>query len=246
MNAAKLVVLSGAGLSAESGLATFRDCNGLWAQYDPMTICNFHNWEHNFDLVHHFYNLRRAELEHVKPNAMHAYLASLEHQFPHVDIIHLTQNVDDLLERAGASAIIHLHGELTKIACLRCGAVYPIAYSVFDKSPCKHCANPKLKPKIVFFYENAPEYQRLHDILYSLSKNDCLLVIGTSGTVIDISSMLAFMQSCGIEIGRKILNNLEYSPNIDEQLFDEIIYMPATQAISKLDTSLNDFFRGNT
>lgn len=148
----KLIVFSGAGLSAESGLETFRDADGLWAKYDPMEVCNYQNWEKNFDLVHRFYNERRKELAKVKPNAMHLYLAQLEHDLKgKVDMIHLTQNVDDLLERAGATKIIHLHGKLTELICPQCQHIQTIGYAEFDKSPCPKCGHTKVKPQIIFF-----------------------------------------------------------------------------------------------
>lgn len=239
----KLVVFSGAGLSAESGLETFRDADGLWAKYDPMDVCNYQNWEQNFDLVHHFYNERRKELAKVEPNAMHRYLAQFEHAVKgKVEVIHLTQNVDDLLERAGATNIVHLHGKLTELVCPKCGYIETIGYIAFDKSPCPKCGNPKVKPQIVFFYEQAPEYERLHKIFGELEKEDCVLVVGTSGRVVNISSIIAFVENFGIEIGLKILNNLEASESIDESLFDKIFYTKASEAIVEIDKTLNTFW----
>lgn len=239
----KLIVFSGAGLSAESGLETFRDADGLWARYDPMDVCNYQNWEKNFDLVHHFYNERRKELAKVEPNAMHNYLAQLEHTLQgKVEVIHLTQNVDDLLERAGAKKIVHLHGKLTELICPECHHIQTIGYCDFDKSPCPKCGNVKVKPQIIFFYEPAPEYETLHKIFGELESDDCVLVVGTSGRVVNISSLIRFMESFGVTIGCKILNNLEESESIDASLFDKVFYTPATQAVAEIDRVLKDFW----
>lgn len=246
----KLVVFSGAGLSAPSGVATFRDSNGLWANYDPMEVCNFQNWESNFTLVHKFYSARREELKKVSPNAMHQYLANLPQTLQHflqnrdfynresVEVLYLTQNVDDLLERAGAKDVVHLHGELTKLICPSCGSVTIIGYEPYNPTPCTQCGYDKIKPKIVFFYEQAPMYAQMYQVFTSLGENDCVLVIGTSGNVIDICSLLVLNP----RIGKKILNNLTPSPSIDERVFDEVIYDDATNVIGRIDTLLKDFF----
>lgn len=251
----KLVVFSGAGLSAPSGVATFRDSNGLWANYDPMEVCNFQNWEKNFALVHNFYNLRREELKKVSPNAMHQYLANLPQtlnesvqnnassQQPkeHIEVVYLTQNVDDLLERAGAKEVVHLHGELTKLICPHCEHIISIGYESYEPKPCEQCGYEKIKPKIVFFYEQAPMYEKMYQTFCALDERDCVLVIGTSGTVIDICGLLALNP----RIGKKILNNLYTSDSIDERVFDEVIYDSATHIIPRLDTLLTEFFASN-
>lgn len=240
----KLVVFSGAGLSAESGLETFRDNGGLWAQYDPMEVCNYENWLENFELVHRFYNLRREELGKVQPNAMHNFLAALPDILQlkqDIEVIHITQNVDDLLERAGARNVIHLHGELTKIICPKCAQITDIGYTAFTPHHCPKCDYRYLKPFIVFFYEKAPQYATMYDIFESLNFRDCVLVIGTSGNVVDISSILACCEYKR-KIGLKILNNLEYSKSIAESVFDKILYKPATQAIDEIKENLSHFF----
>ncbi|WP_334094555.1 SIR2 family NAD-dependent protein deacylase [Helicobacter typhlonius] len=240
----KLVIFSGAGLSAESGLETFRDNGGLWAQYDPMEVCNYENWLENFALMHRFYNLRREELGKVQPNAMHKFLATLPHSLKakqDIEVIHITQNVDDLLERAGASNIIHLHGQLSKIICPKCEYIFDIGYTHFEPHNCPNCGYEKLKPFIVFFYEKAPQYATMYEIFESLNFRDCVLVIGTSGNVVDISSILARCEYKH-KIGLKILNNLEPSNSIAESVFDTIYYKPATQAIEQIQEALCDFF----
>ncbi len=255
----KCVVFSGAGLSAESGLDTFRDNNGLWAQYDPMQVCNYENWLDNFSLVHRFYNLRREELANVEPNACHIFLANLpsilneslskaqttnDKQFEDVEVIHITQNVDNLLERAGAKNVIHLHGELTKITCPRCEIVFDIGYSSFDfeESNCQNCGYSHLKPFVVFFYEKAPQYETMYKIFSQLTSKDCLLVIGTSGNVVDIGSLITYTEYKH-KIGLKILNNLSPSPHISESIFDKVFYTQATNAIQLVQEALLDFYK---
>ncbi|MCX2716292.1 NAD-dependent deacetylase [Helicobacter sp. MIT 21-1697] len=240
----KLVVFSGAGLSAESGLETFRDNGGLWAQYDPMKVCNYENWLENFALVHRFYNLRREELGKVQPNAMHKFLATLPHSLKvkqDIEVIHITQNVDDLLERAGVSNVIHLHGELCKIICPKCEHIFDIGYTHFEPHNCPNCDYTKLKPFIVFFYERAPKYMMMHDIFAQLGSRDCVLVIGTSGNVVDISSIIA-LRGNSTKIGYTILNNLQPCPSIAESVFDKIFYKPTTQAIPEIQQELRHFF----
>lgn len=273
----KLIVFSGAGLSADSGVATFRDSDGLWANYDPMEVCNFQNWEENYELVHRFYNLRRAELRSVSPNAMHEFLASLpkilaqnlasealtsenlasealanenltsealrqKSSTQNIEVVYLTQNVDDLLERAGAKNVIHLHGELTKIICPKCGYIIEIGYDEFDiSSACPKCASKKLKPKIVFFYENAPLYEKMYAEFGSLGRGDMVLVVGTSGNVVPISYILR----SNANIGYKILNNLAPSPHIDEGLFDTVIYQKAVEAFPQIKQEISAFFAKN-
>ncbi len=249
----KLVVFSGAGLSAESGIPTFRDDNGLWAQYDPMEVCNYENWEENYALVHSFYNKRRAELAAAKPNAMHFFLASLQEFFQSIpraykkpkpiEVIHITQNIDDLLERAGIKDAMHIHGELTKITCPRCKCVLEIGYQAFDMRPCGQCGYERMKPKVVFFYEQAPLYAKMYEVFSSLGAQDCVLVIGTSGSVVDISMILARAESSYNKIGRKILNNLAKSKTIAESVFDVLLYKPATQAIQDIEQELTIFFK---
>ncbi len=247
----KLIVFSGAGLSAESGLGTFRDNDGLWDKYDPMVVCNYTNWIKNFELVHTFYNLRRKELSKVKPNAMHKFLANISNNIKscefikkEIEVIFITQNVDDLLERAGVNNVVHLHGELTKVICPQCETIFNIGYNELSIKKCEKCSYDYLKPFIVFFYEAAPKYSYLYKVFDSLTCKDCLLVIGTSGSVVDICSIIS-MSERKEKIGYKILNNLEYSPYIKESLFNKVLYMPTTKAIDIIENEIKNFFINN-
>jgi len=224
----KLIVLTGAGLSAESGLRTFRDQNGLWENHSIDEVCNGATWRKNFDLVHHFYNERRTQLATAEPNTAHRQIA--EWQGRHETVI-LTQNVDDLLERAGCHDVIHLHGFLPEMMCVNCERVWNIGYLEWKTgAPCPHCQSAKgVRPHIVFFNEPAPQYALMWDTFASLTSEDVVVVIGTSGVVLPIAAMAQQFR------GFKILNNLAPEPAINDAAFDRVFYQPATQAAREID-----------
>ncbi len=178
----RIAVLTGAGVSAESGLQTYRDNGGLWNGVDPMEVASVEGWSRNPGKVLEFYNVRRAELQNSRPNEAHRLLAALEARHT-VDII--TQNVDNLHERAGSTHIVHLHGELSKIrpenSCNEEDGysekyVVDIGYGAVhlgDKAP----NGAQYRPHIVFFGEAVPKMERAIDIV---SRADILLIVGTS------------------------------------------------------------------
>lgn len=223
MQSGDIIVFSGAGISAESNLATFRDSNGLWANYDPMEVCNYLNWRENYKLVHEFYNKRREELGSVKPNIAHKNIKKLSEKY---NVINITQNVDNLFERAGCNDVIHLHGNLCELICLKCGEIINLGYESYDFTPCPKCGFEMLKPNIVFFFEPAPKYATMYQIFENVKDNDIIIVIGTSGEVVNICSML--------NKGYKILNNLDSSPNINEAIFDSVYLEKSSTASAKI------------
>ena len=177
----KIAVLTGAGVSAESGLGTYRDNGGLWDNYDPMEVASIEGWYRNRKLVLDFYNMQRANLKKAAPNEAHRLIASLEDR---ADVTVITQNVDNLHERAGSTRVIHLHGEATKVRPEH--GVYDDGYSereVFDigyeavnlgdKAP----NGSQLRPHIVFFGEAVP---KLEDAIKVVEKADVVLIVGTS------------------------------------------------------------------
>jgi NAD-dependent deacetylase len=170
----KIIVLTGAGVSAESGISTFRDSGGLWEKHNIEDVATFDAWTRNRDLVLEFYNQRRRQLAVVKPNDAHIALAGLEAKF---DVQIITQNVDDLHERGGSSKILHLHGEMIKArSTLDESLVYTIGYrdiSVGDK--CEK--GSQLRPHIVWFGEAVPNISLAAELT---AQADILLVIGTS------------------------------------------------------------------
>jgi NAD-dependent deacetylase len=176
-----IVVLTGAGVSAESGFSTFRDAGGLWEQYDVNDVASIEGWYRNRELVLNFYNGLRIQLRNAKPNAAHEAIAALEKNY-NVDVI--TQNVDNLHERAGSTRVLHLHGELTKVRpengvydrTGREDEVIDIGYdqcSLGDKAP----NGQQLRPHIVFFGEAVPNIEKAIDLVESA---DILLIVGTS------------------------------------------------------------------
>ena len=177
----QLVVLTGAGVSAESGFATFRDTGGLWEQYDVNDVASIEGWYRNRALVLDFYNQRRAQLKDARPNAAHEAIAGLEKQY-NVDVI--TQNVDNLHERAGSSRVLHLHGELTKVRPEN--GVYDRTASEAEVIDVGYRPvilgalapnGSQLRPHIVFFGEAVPNIEKAIDLV---SRADILLIVGSS------------------------------------------------------------------
>ena len=182
----KIVVLSGAGISAESGIKTFRETGGLWEEYDVMQVASIDGWNANPELVLQFYNERRQQLAEVKPNDAHTILADLEQHF---DVHVITQNVDNLHEQAGSSKVLHLHGELTKIrSCGNDEDIRDIGYSsVSWGDKCEK--GFQLRPHIVWFGEPVPEMSQAIEII---ADADFLIVIGTSLNVYPAASLIGY------------------------------------------------------
>lgn len=185
----KLVVLTGAGISAESGLKTFREMDGLWENYDVMEVASPQGWTANKELVLRFYNERRAQLEKAKPNAAHAGLVELE-EFYDVHII--TQNVDNLHEQAGSKNVLHLHGLLTEVRSTNDDRlVYDIGYkaiNIGDKCEKGH----QLRPNIVWFGEAVPA---MEDAVEIAATADIFVVVGSSLVVYPAAGLVAYAPS---------------------------------------------------
>ena len=148
----RVVVLTGAGISAESGLATFRDSDGLWEGHDPMQVATPEAYDEDPGLVHRFYDARRAALSRVRPNAAHDALARLEEALGD-DLLVVTQNVDDLHERAGSSRVHHIHGRLRSAWCTTCDERHEWDGALGDRPACPWCGEATLRPDIVWFGE---------------------------------------------------------------------------------------------
>lgn len=232
----KIVILSGAGLSAPSGISTFRDSDGLWEKYDIKQICSDGCLDWNYDETVHFYNLRRNDIQDKQPNHAHEKIAKLKKEFPDtIEIV--TQNIDNLLERAGCSDILHLHGFLPEIRCMKCENIQNISYDKQDdtNSNCMKCSS-KMRPNVVFFGEEAPRYNEMHKIL---EKCGLLIVIGTSGNVLDVNLLSQYADFA-------ILNNLQPSDVIIEEVFDQIYYEDAVTAIDKIEKDIRNFIKNGT
>ena len=197
MKKTKIVVLTGAGVSAESGVSTFRDSNGLWENYKVEDVASIEGWYRDPALVLEFYNARRAQLTQVKPNAAHIAIASLEQDY---DVTVVTQNVDNLHERAGSTKIIHLHGELTKVRPENCcndrdgyseETVFDIGtdnINIGDLAP----NGAQLRPHIVWFGEAVPKIEKAID---AVEAADMLLIVGTSLQVYPAAGLYRYAKS---------------------------------------------------
>lgn len=189
MNDVKIVILTGAGISAESGLSTFRDSGGLWEGHNVMDVASPEGWSRDKKLVLDFYNQRRRQLQNAKPNEAHLALVDLEKKY---DVTIITQNVDDLHERAGSSNIIHLHGELNKARSTEDeNLIYDLDGSDITVD-CRCEKGSQLRPHIVWFGEMVPMMDEA--IRHSLSA-DIYIVIGTSLVVYPAASLLEFVKN---------------------------------------------------
>ena len=229
MSSKKVYILSGAGLSAESGIRTFRDSDGLWEDYSIEEVCSTYGFKKDRQKVLDFYDARRADIEKKEPNHAHKRLAELKKQYPD-NIVMLTQNVDDMLERAGCDEVIHLHGTLTDLRCERCKYVFPIGYQSQEGATCPKCNATTIRHNVVMFGESAPAYAHLNKLY---NEAEMVVVIGTSGNVIDTAYIAQLIEN-------SVLNNLDVDVNHD-QYFGTKLYKPATQAVDEICTLVEDF-----
>ena len=231
----KLIVFTGAGLSADSGIPTFRADTGVWDEYDINVVANGLTWRNNRETIRKFYNARRENLATAEPNDAHKVIAKWSNLY---NTTILTQNIDNLLERAGCSNVIHLHGELTKMTCVACGNIWDVNYNQIQKDDrCGKCNSLKgVRPYIVFFHEAAPNYVKMHAAFKNLRKEDCVVIIGTSGEVIHIDSYI-HDSPC-----TKILNNLESRQNVNEAYYNHVLFGRASEMSSKLDEIVEQHF----
>lgn len=202
----KIVVISGAGISAESGIKTFRDSNGLWENHDIMEVASPYGWQKNKELVLNFYNQRRKQLLECNPNNAHIKLAALQKDF---DVQIITQNVDDLHERSGSKKVLHLHGELLKArSSLDENLVYPWKKDITNNDKCEK--GSQLRPHIVWFGESVPLIPKAIELV---NEADILLVIGTSLVVYPAASLVDYAKnSCQkFIVDTNIPNNINAS-----------------------------------
>ena len=218
----KTVVLTGAGVSAESGLPTFRDADGLWEGHDPMAVATPEAYAADPDLVHRFYDQRRAALARVAPNAAHRALARLE-EYLGDDLLVVTQNVDDLHERAGSQRVLHMHGRLRSARCTACDGHHEWTGALGDRPPCPGCGEPSLRPDVVWFGEVPHGMDRIED---ALARCDVFASIGTSGVVYPAA---AFVQYAAAQGTRTIEMNLDVSAGSGD--FHESRRGPATDLV---------------
>ncbi|MBX2832290.1 MAG: NAD-dependent deacylase [Rhodospirillales bacterium] len=226
--AAPIVILTGAGISKESGLHTFRDPDGIWAKYDISEVATPDAFIANPDLVHHFYNDRRAGLldPAVHPNEAHHALAKLEANWPG-DVLLVTQNIDDLHGRAGSKNLIHMHGELLKIRCNHCDLLTDWRDDLATETPCPSCGKTRgLRPHVVWFGEMPLEMDRIYN---ALGNCGLFMSIGTSGNVYPAAGFVQIAH----ETAEAETVELNLEPSSGATLFDHSAYGAATDLVPK-------------
>ena len=213
-----IVVLTGAGVSAESGVPTFRGPDGLWEGHRVEDVATPEAFARDPALVQAFYDARRAALARVEPNAAHRALARLDAEWPG-EFLLVTQNVDDLHERAGSRRLLHMHGELKRALCRGCGAAPAWQAGPSDAPPCPRCGAAKLRPDIVWFGEMP---YHMDEIDAALSACDLFVSIGTSGAVYPAAGFVDLARRAG---ARTLELNLD--PSAGTPMFDEARHGPA-------------------
>jgi len=219
-----IVVLTGAGLSAESGLHTFRDKDGIWSKYDYREVATPEGYGRNPVLVLDFYNQRRRQNAHVKPNAAHHALARLEAEYPG-QVFVVTQNIDPLHEMAGSKNLVHMHGEILKALCGACGERHHIGHEDLTlETSCPLCTKAgHMRPDVVWFGEMPYHMERIYE---ALGRCDLFLSIGTSGTVYPAAGFVMEARGAG---AHAVELNLEPSEGISG--FHEAIHGRATEIV---------------
>jgi NAD-dependent deacetylase len=191
-------VCAGAGLSAESGIPTFRTGGGIWSQESIDEVCNFLTWRRNREAVFRFYNERISEKRDARPNEAHLILAAWQSTWGAERVRLITQNIDDLLEQAGAQDVTHLHGDMHSMLCTSCDLRFPKSGEAYRlDTACPRCgAVETVKPGVVFFHESAPEYMKLHRAQHEMTSDDVFIAIGTAFQVVSPESMLPRERWC--------------------------------------------------
>jgi NAD-dependent deacetylase len=240
-NQRRVLFFTGAGISADSGLSTFRDNeDGLWTKYNPDVVATMATFEENKELVFQFYNERRVLLQDVQPNKAHAEIGKLQQQYGEDSVQIFTQNIDDLFEKAGCVDVQHVHGKFTEMKCLsNPNHVYDIGHStVTTTERCPVCGGG-VKPGVIFFGEDAPLYPLMYNTFKLSTENDLIVVIGTSGNVVNMAYVVGLKHlQYG---GKRILCNKDSNDWIDYELFDDLLFGKAIDCIDEIVTAVNDW-----
>jgi NAD-dependent deacetylase len=219
----RILILTGSGISAESGISTFRDKGGIWSKYDWRDVATPEGFARNPALVRDFYNMRRKLHQTVAPNAAHQALARLEREHP-ADMLLVTQNVDALHELAGSRNLIHMHGEIFKAWCTACDQRHPWRDDLDAETACPACIAPgQLRPDVVWFGEQPYHMEIIHE---ALAQTDLFVSIGTSGTVWPAAGFATRARQAG---ARTLELNLEPSERIAN--FDDARHGPASTIV---------------
>lgn len=229
-----IVILTGAGISAESGLSTFRAANGLWNNHRVEDVATIEAFERHPAYVHEFYNDLKKQVLAAKPNAAHLAITKLQKEYP-AEISVVTQNVDLLHEKAGNQNVYHIHGQINQAVCLNCGQIADASGDIDTETVCPHCGIAgMMKPNIVFFGENLLYMNKVDDLLRQC---DLFLSIGTSGVVFPAA---AFVQTAKYHGATTYEFNMEQTSN--NFYFDQHIMGPAGNTLPAfVDEMLNSF-----
>ncbi|MEM1382195.1 MAG: NAD-dependent deacylase [Pseudomonadota bacterium] len=221
----RIVILTGAGVSAESGLGTFRDAGGIWSRYDLAEVATPEGYARNPSLVLDFYNARRRNCRAAAPNAAHKALADLVSERPE-DVALVTQNIDDLHERGGAARVIHMHGELLRALCAHCGHRWQWPGDMTMADRCPQCsAAGSVRPDVVWFGEIPYRMEEIGDLL---AQATLFVAIGTSGAVYPAAGFVAEARAVGAET---VEINLEPSDTAGQ--FDRHLHGPASEVVPR-------------
>jgi len=217
-----IVILTGAGISAESGLRTFRAEDGLWEDHPVEQVATPEGFARDPDLVQRFYDERRANVLAAQPNAAHEALGRPSREWPG-EVLLVTQNIDDLHERGGARDVLHMHGQALSAWCLACDARHAWRGTLRDGPPCPSCGALAMRPDIVWFGEMPYQMERIFD---ALARAELFVSIGTSGAVYPAAGFVAQARQAG---ARTLELNLE--PSQGSRLFDETRLGPASKMV---------------
>ena len=217
----KIVILTGAGVSAESGMGTFRDENGLWTQVDIEEVATPDGFARNPAKVHAFYNARRANCLSAKPNAAHFALAELQRSAHHVTLV--TQNIDHLHELAGSGDVIHMHGEIMRALCAACGHRWDAPPVMAMEDACPSCGAPRCRPDIVWFGEMPYHMERIEA---ALAEADLFVAVGTSGAVYPAAGFVRMADALGADT-----LELNLAPSDVASDFADARYGPASEVV---------------
>lgn len=229
----KILIFCGAGLSAESGLSTFRDSNGLWNNHNVLEVCNLKTFEKNKKMVFEFYNARKLEIIDAIPNIAHKTIANIQSKYGIENVHIFTSNIDDLLEKAGCKNVVHVHGDCNHMQCLECEHIWNIGSAPYDNNGiCPECESHNIKPNIIFFNEEAPKYKQLTqafessgEIIHDAIVPNIKLFVGTSFKV--LPTYIFYPKR-----GKSILVDLHPTKQMLE-CFEQTISKPATEGVTE-------------
>lgn len=242
MKSNRIIMFSGAGISAESGVPTFRDVGGIWEQYNVDEVCDIQKFLDNKldsvkrDKIFEFYNMVKSGILSVLPNDAHRKAAEWQKRYGLKRVVIITANVDDLFERAGCQNVIHVHGDLSHMHCHSCNYIWYIGNDTFENIRCPECDSRNTKPNVVFFGEQAPRYadMRYHFHENRMQSNDIVLYVGSSMSVIPPTALLIppHQNKCN----NRVLINME--SNMLDGMFNHIYHGKATDGMIACDNDL--------